>query len=274
MCWPAAISRGADRCAVLAEAAVSWCAPGVSSEPCDGSTPLCTRSSQFARMTRVLLVVVVFLALADTARADTLKVGTLTLRSCGAGAYCGKLSRPLDPARPAGRRIDIAFRWYRGAEDADRAADRRGRGRARVSVDGHARGVPRDLRAARAPARDAARRQSRDRRLGADRLQGRAVVHRAHLGQRVRAPCRALREVHRAPVRRGASALFSTAYAVDDLAAVLRALRIRSIDLFGDSYGDLLRAGLRRPPPARRAQGRARLELPAPRHGPVVRDLG
>ena len=37
---------------------------------------------------------------------------------------------------------------------------------------------------------------------------------------------------------RGASALFSTAYAVDDLAAILRALRIRSIDLYGDSYGD------------------------------------
>jgi hypothetical protein len=48
-------------------------------------------------MTRALLVVVVFLALADTARADTLKVGTLTLRSCGAGAYCGELSRPRFP---------------------------------------------------------------------------------------------------------------------------------------------------------------------------------
>ena len=36
---------------------------------------------------------------------------------------------------------------------------------------------------------------------------------------------------------RGASALFATAYAVDDLSAVLRALRLRSIDLYGDSYG-------------------------------------
>ena len=63
-------------------------------------------------MMRGLLVVVVFLAFAGTARADTLKVGSLTLRSCGS-AYCGKLSRPLDPAKPTGRRIDIAFRWYR-----------------------------------------------------------------------------------------------------------------------------------------------------------------
>ena len=63
------------------------------------------------------------------------------------------------------------------------------------------------------------------------------MVRRAHVGQRVRAAGRALREVHRRRFGRGALALFATAYAADDLAAVLRALRIRTIDLYGDSYG-------------------------------------
>ena len=48
---------------------------------------------------------------AAPADAATRTVGTKTLRSCGS-AWCGTLSRPLDPSRPAGRRIDIAFRWY------------------------------------------------------------------------------------------------------------------------------------------------------------------
>ena len=92
---------------------VSWGHPRVSAKRRHGSTPLCTNFvTNLARMRRAALVVVVFLAFAGTARADTLKVGSLTLRSCGS-AYCGKLSRPLDPAKPTGRRIDIAFRWYR-----------------------------------------------------------------------------------------------------------------------------------------------------------------
>ena len=66
-------------------------------------------------MLRAVLVLVMFLALAGTARADTINVGSLTLRSCGS-SYCGELSRPLDPAEPTGRRIDIAFRWYRASK--------------------------------------------------------------------------------------------------------------------------------------------------------------
>src|ERR1700754_3294991 len=38
------------------------------------------------------------------------------LRRCG-GAWCGSLSRPLDPAHPTGRRIDIFFRWFKGRGD-------------------------------------------------------------------------------------------------------------------------------------------------------------
>src|SRR5215208_5012735 len=35
------------------------------------------------------------------------------LQHCAGGGrwLCGELSRPLDPARPQGRKIDVAFRW-------------------------------------------------------------------------------------------------------------------------------------------------------------------
>ena len=86
----------------------------------------------------------------------------------------------------------------------DRSADRRRRGRAGLPVDRHPRRVPRDLRAAAEHARAAAGRQPRHRRLGADRLPQRAVVRRAHVRERVRAPGRALRARDRAALRRAA----------------------------------------------------------------------
>src|SRR4051795_3668422 len=61
----------------------------------------------------VLAVVLSCALLCAPAEAASLRVGTLELRSCG-GAWCGTLSRPLDPARPTGRRIDIFFRWFAG----------------------------------------------------------------------------------------------------------------------------------------------------------------
>ena len=71
---------------------------GVSMTPSD-------LSPRLARDAARLLVVVVFLALAGTARADTLKVGTLTLRSCGERVLRGALAAA-------------------GPGAADRAADR------------------------------------------------------------------------------------------------------------------------------------------------------
>ena len=69
-------------------------------------------------------------------------------------------------------------------------------------------------------------------------------------GTRVRAPGGAVRDRDRAAATaRGASSLFATKYAVDDLAAVLRALEIEEFDLYGDSYGTFFVAGLHRPPP-------------------------
>ena len=153
------------------------------------------------------------------------------------------------PREPNGRKIDIAFRYYRRAR-RDRAADRRRRGRAGLPVDRARRS---STAAIFGPllqtALAAAGRQPRDRRLGADRLHERAVVRRAHVRQRVRAPGRALRARDRAAATaRGASSLFATAYAVDDLAAVLRALRDRGVRPLRRLLRHVLRAGLRRPP--------------------------
>ena len=61
----------------------------------------------------------------------------------------------------------------------------------------------------------------------AGRTSGRAFARRAG---------RCAKEID-ARFGRGARDLFATAYAVDDLAAVIRALRLGKVDLYGDSYG-------------------------------------
>ena len=187
-------------------------------------------------MRRAALVAVMFLVFAGTARADTLKVGSVQLRSCGA-SYCGSISRPLDPAKPTGRRIDIAFRWYRppktptgppivaveggpGYPSTGTRVEYRGifgplvRQRGMLLVDNRGTGGSALI--------DCKSVQS-----FAGRTSGSAFARRAG---------RCGRFLERR-FGRGGSALFATAYAVDDLAAVLRALRIRRIDLYGDSYG-------------------------------------
>lgn len=175
------------------------------------------------------------LALAAPARADTLRVGTKTLRSCG-GAYCGTLSRALDPAKPDGRRIRIAFRLYK-ARRATRPPI--------VAVEGGpgypSTGTRAEYRAIFGPLL-----RNRDLLLVDNRgTGGSALIEcpsvQGYAGRTsgsafARRAGRCARRIEREHGR-GASALFATAYAVDDLAAVLRALRMRSIDLYGDSYG-------------------------------------
>ena len=63
----------------------------------------------------VLAVAVGLLAGASpaTAAPAKLELGRVAVHPCPEGGrwLCGKLPRSLDPARPRGRRIDIAFRW-------------------------------------------------------------------------------------------------------------------------------------------------------------------
>ena len=65
---------------------------------------------------------------------------------------------------------------------------------------------------------------------------------------------------------------YSSAESADDLAAVLRALDIRRIDLYGDSLRHVLRPGLRGSPPGPAAQRRTRQRLPDVRRERVVPD--
>jgi pimeloyl-ACP methyl ester carboxylesterase len=189
-------------------------------------------------MVRVLVAaVVLFGVLTVRAEADTLRVGSLDLRSCGASAYCGKLSRPLDPAKPTGRRIDIAFRWYRAPKTPS--------GPPLVAVEGGP-GYP----------STGSRVEFRGIFGALVRRRGLLLVDNRGTGGSALIDCKGVQSftgrtsgsafARRAGrcgrfierrFGRGASALFSTAYAAADLAAVLRALRIRRIDLFGDSYG-------------------------------------
>ena len=215
-------------------------------------------------MTRGLLVVVVFLAFAGTARADTLKVGSLTLRSCGS-AYCGKLSRPLDPAKPTGRRIDIAFRWYR--------APKRPTGPPIVAVEGGpgypSTGTRVEYRGIFGPlVRTRGMLLVDNRGTGGSALIDCKSVQ-CHTGRTsgsafARRAGRCGRFIER-EFGRGASALFSTAYAVDDLAAIVRALRLNPIDLYGDSYGTFFVQDFIARHPGVLQPGRAGLELSAQR---------
>jgi pimeloyl-ACP methyl ester carboxylesterase len=188
-------------------------------------------------MRRVGLLAVLCLGWLCTAPADaaTLKVGSKTLESCG-NAWCGTLSRPLDPARPTGRRIDVAFRWYapRHASGAPLVAVEGGPGYPSTGSRVEYRGIFGPLVRSRGLLLVDNRGTGGSALIDCKRVQGFAgrtsgTAFAARVG-------RCAREID-ARFGRGASGLFATAYASDDLAAVVRALRLRKIDLYGDSYG-------------------------------------
>lgn len=155
------------------------------------------------------------------------RVGTVDLTRCGP-AYCGELRRPLDPAGLAGGELSIHFEFY----------PHRQAGRARgtlVATEGGpgypATGSRSDYLALFRPLMT-----DRDVLLMDNRGTGRSGA----------VDCRALQSAKRVTVEAiggcGVSLgerapLYSTALAVDDLAAILDALGIATIDLYGDSYG-------------------------------------
>ena len=161
----------------------------------------------------------------------------LTMCAPAGAVTHGSIVRPLDPARPHGRAIRVHFDWY-----APRGTST---GRPLVAVEGgpgypttgssveylgifgplvHRRGLLLvDNRGTGASARIDCQ--------GLQRFSGRASG--SAFARRVG---RCARTIDR---RFGphASDLFSTAYAVDDLAAVIRRRRLAPVDLYGDSYG-------------------------------------
>ena len=132
------------------------------------------------------------------------------------------------------------------------------RGRARLSGHRLARGVPGAVRAAARRPRRADHGQPRNRALGRDRLPAScssapALTRGQHRRLRALAGTR--------------GALYSTAFAADDLAAMLDALAIGRIDLYGDSYGTYFAQvfALRHPREAALAGARWRLSARWPR---------
>jgi pimeloyl-ACP methyl ester carboxylesterase len=158
-----------------------------------------------------------------------LLVGSIELKPCPtAAAYCGSLDRPLDPTGAIPGRISIHFEYYL------HSAPERSAGTL-VATEGGP-GYPATL--------------SRD-----DYLSLFAPLRRRHdvllmdnrgTGQSGAVDCHELQTAEKWTLEMVAACgrslgdgapLYSTAYAADDLAAILEALYIRRIDLYGDSYG-------------------------------------
>lgn len=160
---------------------------------------------------------------------STLRVGTLVLGRCGTqNAWCGALDRALDPADPTRTRISIHFEYYAhvlpGKSQGTLVATEGGPG---------------------FPATD-----SRDEYLALYRpLLARrdlVIMDNRGTGQSGAINCAALQSAPAITIENlGAcgrqlgrkAALYSTAFAADDLAAILDALGSGRVDLYGDSYG-------------------------------------
>ncbi len=173
----------------------------------------------------VLALLAVPLAAAAPA---TRQVGKLVLRACGdRGAYCGQLERALDPAGAVPGKLAIHFEFYvhRGPAALGTL----------VATEGGP-GYPATL--------------SRDDYLALfDPLRAAhdvLIMDNRGTGQSGAVDCADLQATSRWTTQ-GVGAcgdalgprapLYSTAYAADDLAAILAALGIATIDLYGDSYG-------------------------------------
>lgn len=162
------------------------------------------------------------------AGAQTISVGSLALKHCikEYDGYCGSLTRPLDPAGHVPGTIDIGFEFYphtgAGPAHGTVIAQEGGPG---FSTTGSRDGYVRLLTPLRA---------TRDILLIDKRGTGRSGAINCHaLQHRMDVPAE-----HACAAQLGDTAwLYSSAYAADDVAAVLDALNTGPVDYYGDSYG-------------------------------------
>ncbi|MEP6883698.1 MAG: alpha/beta fold hydrolase [Gammaproteobacteria bacterium] len=161
--------------------------------------------------------------------AATLLVGSIALRRCpNVPAFCGTLDRPMDPTGAIPGRISTYFEYY------PHSAAGKSLGTL-VATEGGP-GYPAT--------------ESRDSYLALFRLlrQRRDVLimDNRGTGKSGAVDCRELQNAEQWTVEMNAGCgdslgarapLYGTAYAADDLAAILDALNIRRVDLYGDSYG-------------------------------------
>ena len=149
---------------------------------------------------------------------------------------CGSISRPLNPAQPNGRKIDIAFRLYRAKDESEPPI---------VAVEGGP-GYPSTGTRIEYLSIFGPLLKTRSLLLVDNRGTGGSALidcksvqsfagrtSGSSFARRVGQCATEIEQQHGA----GTSSLFATKYAVDDLAAVLRSLEIEEFDLYGDSYG-------------------------------------
>ncbi len=162
-------------------------------------------------------------------QARLLRVGAMTLERCpDAPAYCGRIERPLDPTGAIGGRISVYFEFYphtaAGPSAGTLVATEGGPGYPATESREDYLALFQPLRA------------TRDFVLMDNRGTGKSGA----------IDCAALQSAPQWTVALVAScgaslgersALYSTAYAADDLAAILEALAVGPVDLYGDSYG-------------------------------------
>jgi pimeloyl-ACP methyl ester carboxylesterase len=159
----------------------------------------------------------------------TLQVGSLLLRVCGQGsAYCGDLDRPMDPTGAIPGRLSVHFEYYPRSESGKSAGTL-------VATEGGP-GFP------ATESRDDYLALFQPLRRNHDVL----IMDNRGTGLSGAIDCPELQSAEKWTVPLvGAcgdslgnrAPLYSTAYAVDDLTAVLMALQLGPIDLYGDSYG-------------------------------------
>ena len=158
-----------------------------------------------------------------------LNVGSIDLQPCpSVAAYCGRLDRPLDPTGAIPGRISIYFEYYPHLEPGKSIGTL-------VATEGGP-GYPATESRDEYLALFAPLRQRRDVLLMDNRGTGLSGAIDCHALQTAVKWTIELTAACGQSLGRSAP-LYSTAYAADDLAAILEALDIHLIDLYGDSYG-------------------------------------
>lgn len=185
-------------------------------------------------------------AAAAAASPPELRVGSLTLHRCAyqPGAWCGRLTRPLDPTQPGGPSIRIGLVWYPasgpGAPVGTIVANEGGPGWPSTGSSFEYLRLFHPLLAGRNLLLVDNRGTGRSTAVNCPALQQHPYPAQGPAFIRLVGACgRMLNHKWRDADGRfiHASDLFATTYAAQDLASVLRKLRVGPVDMYGDSYG-------------------------------------
>jgi pimeloyl-ACP methyl ester carboxylesterase len=166
--------------------------------------------------------------LLSAAANPTLEVGRMTLHRCAGGEWCGVLPRPLDPGGVVGGTVPIYFEYYphtaAGPAAGTLVAAEGGPGYPTTDSRDDYLALFGPLRAAYDVLLMDYRGTGRSGAIDCTELQRTAELTEDNIGKcgRSLGP---------------AAPLYSTALAADDLAALLTALGIERIGLYGESYG-------------------------------------